>query len=404
MPIAIGVNKQVRVKAEATWGVAPAAGGAQLMRRQTSDLSLKKETYKSNEIRTDYQISDFRHGVRGVEGSIDGELSPLTYQAFLASALRRLYTTVAAVTAVSLTFAASGSLFTVTRAAGDWLTSGLKIGDVVRVTAGAVNAANLNKNMLIVAESATVLTVLVLNGLSLFAEGPIASCTVSLPGRKTWVPVTGHTDESYSIEHWFSDIAQSELFVGCKITQVDVDLPPTGMATIKIGFMGKDATYATAQYFTSPTALTTSGVLAAVNGAIAVNGLAVGLVTALKFTITGNMSSQPVVGSNTYPDIFEGSVEVSGSATVLFQDAVMRDYFTNETEVSMAAGFTTGLAANSDFLAFGIPRVKFGSATKDDGQKGLQQTMEFTALLATTGGSGVAVEQTTLQIHDSLAV
>jgi hypothetical protein len=45
-----------------------------------------------------------------------------------------------------------------------------------------------------------------------------------------------------------------------------------------------------------------------------------------------------------------------------------------------------------------------GGASKNDGEKGIVQTIPFKALLPTTGGSGVANEQSTLAIHDSLAV
>jgi hypothetical protein len=110
------------------------------------------------------------------------------------------------------------------------------------------------------------------------------------------------------------------------------------------------------------------------------------------------------VGSNVYPDIFEGRVKISGQMTVYFQDAVFRDYFTNETEVSVAVVMTTGSSNTADYIAFSFPRVKMGGAGKNDGEKGLVQTMPFTALLASSGGSGFNVEQTTMQIHDSLAV
>jgi hypothetical protein len=44
-----------------------------------------------------------------------------------------------------------------------------------------------------------------------------------------------------------------------------------------------------------------------------------------------------------------------------------------------------------------------GGASKDDGEKGIVQTIPFTALIPATGGSGYDNEQTTLMIHDSLA-
>ena len=49
---------------------------------------------------------------------------------------------------------------------------------------------------------------------------------------------------------------------------------------------------------------------------------------------------------------------------------------------------------------FSIPRVKFGSADKDDGEKGIVQTLSFTALY---NGSGTNSDVTTFAIQDSLA-
>lgn len=403
MAIATGVAKQLAYKAETTWGTVPAASGAQSLRRVTSDLNLTKQTYQSNEIRGDYQISDFRHGVRQVAGSIRGEVSPGTYKDFFSAALRKAFAAVTAISSLSLTIAASGSFYTVTRSAGSYLTDGVKVGQVVRLTAGSLNANNLNKNLLVVALTATVATVLVLNGSSMTAEGPIASCTMSVPGKEVYVPTTGHLDTSFAIEHWFSDIAQSEVFSGCKVNSVGLALPPTGIATVDFGFMGKDVTTAASQYFTSPTAATTAGVLAAVNGAVAVNGTKVATLTGLQINIAGGMTGDAVVGSNTLPDIFEGRVQVSGQFTAYFEDATFRDLFLNETEASIVAAFTTGSTAAADFISIALPRIKVGGASKDDGEKGIVQTFPFQALFNTSGGSGTSGHATTIAMQDSLA-
>lgn len=403
MSIATGVAKQVKYKVESAWGTIPSASTAQLLRRVTSNLSLTKDTYESAEIRPDYQVQDFRHGVRKVEGSVVGELSPGTYKDFFAAALRRDFAAVSAITGASITIAGSGPTYTVTRGAGSFLTDGVKAGDVVRLSAGSFNAANLAKNLIVISLTATVLTVSPLNGVALVAEGPIASSTVTVTGKKTYTPTTGHTDKSYSFEHWFSDIAQSEVFSGMKVSKIDVDLPSTGIAKVTLTFMGKDVTTSTSEYFTSPTAATTAGVLAAVNGLIYVDGTAIALITSMKFTIDGNMSSESVVGSNTVPDIFEGTVKVNGEVTAFFEDGTLRDYFLNETEVSMFAAFTTGSTAAADFVTFSFPRVKAGGSSKDDGQKGIVQTIPFTALYNSAGGAGTSTDQTTLVIQDSLA-
>lgn len=403
MAIATGVAKKLYYKAESAWGTAPGTSGAQDLRRVTSTLNLEKDTYQSNEVRSDYQISDFRHGVRKVTGSINGELSAGTYKDFMAAAVRRAFTAVTAITGASITVAGSGPTYTITRAAGSFLTDGIKVGQVVRLTAGSFNAANLNKNLFVISLIAATLTVMPVNGVALFAEGPIASATVSIPGKVTYAPLTGHTDPSFAIEHWHSDVSLSELYLGCKVNQMALGLPPSGMSTIGLDFMGKDVTTAASGYYVSPTAATNTGIAAAVNGVLTVAGSAVALVTGLDVTVRANMSATPVVGSNTYPDIMEGRIVVGGNMSVYLQDGTFRDYFLNETEVALSVVLPASGIAAADFITLSCPRIKFGGSAKNDGETGLIQNMPWQGLLATTGGAGISNEQTSLYIHDSQA-
>jgi hypothetical protein len=401
--LATGIAKQLIYKAEATYGVVPVAASAQLLRRVQSTLDLSKDTYQSSEIRADYQISDFRHGVRRVGGAIDGELSPKTYADFIAAALRKDFAAVTPISGLTITVAVSAPGYTFTRSAGSWLTDGVKVGDVVRLTAGGFVASNLNKNVLVTLLSATVLTGIVLNASAMVAEGPIATATLTVIGKKSYVPTTGHTDKSFCIEHFHSDIVQSEVFTGCKIGSVDISLPPTGMSKINFALVGKDIVTAAAQYFTAPTASTSTGVVASVNGILMVNGAAVALCTGMSIKIDEGLSGDAVVGSNTIPQQFVGSVKVSGQLTAYFQDAELRDMFINETEASLAVALTTSNAANADFITFVLPRIKVGGAGKSDSEKGVVLTLPFTALFNASGGTGTSSEVTTIVVQDSQA-
>lgn len=403
MPIASGIAKQVRYKVESTWGVAPGAAGGQLLRRVESSIDIEKETYQSGELRSDYQIADFRHGTRKSSGAIKGELSPKTYADFIAAALRRDFTAGVQATGASITIAGSGP-YTLTRAAGSYLTDGFKIGDVIRLTAGAFNAANLNKNAMITALTATVATVVVLNGSTLTAEGPIASATVAVTGKKTYTPITGHTDKSFAVEHWFADIAQSELYAGLKVSGLSIGLPPSGMASIDLDFLGGGSLINnTAAYYSAPAALTNTGILTAVNGVLYVGGVAVTTCTGVSFKVDGGYSSEAVVGSNTSPAVFPGRVAVTGQFTAYFESATFRDQFLNETEVGLSVVLTADNAANADFVGFTLSRIKLGSAKRSDGEKGLIVTCDFQALINTAGGAGTANEQTTISVQDSAA-
>ena len=402
MAIAEGIRKAIYYKEETTWGELPGASGAKTLRRVTGNFNLSKETFQSEEIRTDYQLSDFRHGVRSVEGSVNGELSPASYADFFAAALGRNFTAGVMVTGASITVGGTGSNYTLTRAAGSFLTDGVKVGDVVRLTAGTFNTNNLNKNLLVTGVTALVLNVTVLNGSTLTPEGPIASATVDVFGKKTFAPLTGHVDKSFTFEEFYNDISQSEVSTGCKVNTVGISLPATGLTTVDFAFMGKDQVQSgSTQYFTAPSAQGNNGIFAAVNGALLVGGQVVALVTGLTININRNLTMEAVVGSNTHPDIFEGRILVDGEFTAFFVNGTFRDLFKNEVETSLVVALTTSNLKDADFMSITLPRIKVNSDTKDDGEKGIVSTHSFQALLNVSGGAGTASEATTISIQDS---
>lgn len=414
MPTAAGVAKQLAYKVESQYGQAPGQASAQLLRRVKSAFNLNKETYQSEEIRTDYQLVDFRHGVSSVGGSIEGELSPGTYKDFFAAALKRDFSTTAAISSLTLSVAASGSLYTVTRSAGDFLAGGIKVGMVVRLSGGTLNADTINKNLLVVAVTATVMTVAVLNGTTMTApQTNIASTTVTPAGKITYIPQTGHTNKSFAFEEWYSDVAQSELYLGCKIAKIGLQLPPSGISKVMFDVMGQDVANTTAkrsavaltsQYFTSPTAQSTSGVMAAANGRLVSGGAVIANVTGLSVDIAAAFTRESLVGSNFGSELTPGRVIVTGQLTAIFDSITFRDAFWNETLTDLVFALTADNTALSEFVTIAIPAIKFGNAPKDDGEKTIVQTLPFQALLDTTGADTTAdTYKTTLMVNDSLA-
>lgn len=397
-----GVDMSVAFKKQSALGTIASGSGGTSLRRVSSSLNLKKDTYRSNEIQSHYQLDDFRHGVRKVEGSLQGEVSPGAWSAFMQSFLRRDFTTLTAASGLSLTIAGSGPTYTVTRSAGSYLSDGFKIGHVIRLSVGSLNAANLSKNLLITALTATIATVIPLNGVALVAEGPIATCTVTMIGKQTYMPATGHTNDFYTIEHFLTGISES--YWDCKVCDMKIALPPTGIATIEFPIMGLDMTSAGSQALTSPTAATTKSVTAAVNGVLRSSAGALANITGISFDGTNGCSmAGPVVGSNKYVDIVNGRHIVSGQLTAIFDSVTLRDYFINETEVGLYVALTSDGSAAADFIAFSADRVKLGSCDRDDAEGVKSATMSFQVLRNTAGGSGIATELTTFRAQDSAA-
>lgn len=402
MGIAQGIRKQLVYVKEAAWGVAPAASTAvQTIRRVTGQFNLKKDSYQSDEIRTDYQMADFRHGIRSAEGSLNGELSPGTYAPFLSAALARTFSAITATAPGQVIIAGTGPSYTITRATGSFLTDGVKIGHVVRFT--GLNTNNNNKNLLVTDLTSTVLTVIVLNGATLTGETVATGVSYSVPGRENYIPVTGHTDDSFTFEDRQADVPYYERYTGLKVNSLAVSIPANGLATVDVAFMGKDMDRgAITPYFTGTvTAEGTTGIFAGVNGALILGGTVVGFVTSVDFTVNRNLSMEPVVGSNVNPDIFEGRCIVDGTFSAYFFDGVAPELFANETETSLVVAMTTSNANNADFVTVSLPRIKVNGADKDDGEKGIIRTYPFQALFNSAGGAGVKTQATTIQIQDS---
>jgi len=242
----------------------------------------------------------------------------------------------------------------------------------------------------------------VLSGTTLVAEGPIASADAAVVGKQSYVPLSGHTDDSYTVEQWFSDIAQSEVYTGLKPASIALSLPSTGLVTASLSFMGKNLEQTgTTQYFTSPAATNTEGIFAAVSGAVIVNGQPVGLITSMDLSISRNQEAANVVGSNFAADIFVGRITATGSLSVYFQDAVFRNYFDNEDKISIVVALTTGEEKDAEAMSFTMGKVKVNSSNRQDAELGLVQSMDFQALQndVVAGGlvaSTILVQDTTL--------
>ena len=398
MAISQGVSKRVAYKKETNWGELPGVSGAKEIRRVTATFNLTKETYESQEIRSDYQVASFAHGVRSVDGSINGELSPGTYSDFIASAVAKNFVAGLTIASVTADIAAAVGLgtkaFTVTRSTGSWITDGVRVGMLVHFT-GATNPENNTNNVLVIGVSALVLTVQVLSDTMLVAE-TAATLAVAQPGKQTWAPLTGHTDDSYTFEEWYADIAQSEVYTGNKVGSVAMQLPSTGLVTCDITFMGKNLQQdGTVAYFTTPTAANTEGIFAAVSGAVVVNGVPRALITSADFTIDRGLEAANVIGSNFAADVFTGRIRVNGNISTYFSDGQFRDYFNDETEISLVFALTNGTEKDAAVMTFAMPRVKLGSDGKQDGEMGITRDHSFVALLK-ENDTTIYVQDTTL--------
>ncbi|MBN9007241.1 MAG: hypothetical protein J0H40_17725 [Rhizobiales bacterium] len=415
MSLAEGVSQSIRYKAYATGVISantqpdsatdPAADGGQILRRVSSTLKLAKDTYQSNEIRSDRQIADFRHGKRSVTGSITGELSPKTWMDFIEASCRgtKSASVITLGPSALTSLAADNATSKFIAAGGDPVALGLRKGMVFR--ASSLSDANNNgKNFLITGFGGTNN-----RNISVFPapETMTADTSFSLVtvGKSIFVPSSNFVSRKFGIEIYAEDIDVSRFFTECRAAGFTLDLPATGNGTIEVPFMGRDMELykdADAPFYTAPTAETTTGIIAAVNGLLQVGGSTVGVVTGLNIKMDLSPSGDAVIGQNVVPEIFLGRANVTGQATAFFQDDTLINDFLNESEVSILAYLTTKSAPDTPAMTVYLPRVKFSDAdVATSGEGGQAITMPFQALKA--DGTTPGDEATTIFITDTEA-
>jgi hypothetical protein len=394
MAVAQGISKQIKMVKQSVLGT-PVTAGSQKIRRVTAQFNLDRDTYSSNEIVSHQQSTGATVGVGKTSGKLNCEMSAGTYDDMWATLCRKTFAATTPATAVGLTVSApTAGVHTLTRGAGSWFTDGFRVGDIIRITVGSMNAANLNKNLLVTAiTSATACSVVPINGVAMFAEGPIAGNTVTVIGKKTYVPMTGHTNEYFTVEQWFADLSKSEMFVDVKVASADLTLPATGIATVNFDMPGLSRVTASAEALTSPTAESSTSVLSAVAGKVVING-AVTSITGATLKIDGNIQAgEAEVGSSAISDLIRGRVAVSGSFTAKFSDTTLQSLYNTQAPVALHLVAAADLTGTSDFVSFTMTAVKIFSDSADDGEKEIVRTYNFTAQYnaATTATDGSVI-------------
>src|SRR6187402_1619311 len=137
--IAAGGLADLGIQEEVCYGQLPVVPDLKQFRRRSTSLTLTKDSYSSEEIRSDRMVSDARHGVRRAGGDIVVELSPGSHEMAWEALLGGLWVTPATVTmpapvaTVTIALAAGTTdQMTLTRATGSFITDKYRVGDTVR--------------------------------------------------------------------------------------------------------------------------------------------------------------------------------------------------------------------------------------------------------------------------------
>lgn len=385
--MANGSRHSMRYVAESTYGQTPATPAFKPIRHTGTTLGLSKESLQSEEIRSDRQIADFRHGAYQVGGDINFELSFGSFDDLLEAVTLGTWTPNSTTGAQSLS-AAVGSF---ARAAGSFITDGLAVNDII-ISSGFATAGN-NGRFRITALTATSATVTPLDGQTMAVDAAAAGRTLSTFRAKL---KAGTTRRSFSMERFFGDILTADKpyhrFTGVELNTMALAISANAMITGTFGTVGQNMTtgenaIAGATY-ASPT---TTSPLDSFTGTLNEAGTPIAVITEIQLNLENGLEARFVVGSkqSILPSI--GRSNCSGTITAYFENSLLLDKFINETESNIVFELPDG-AGNK--YVFTLPRIKYNGGQPDvEGEGPITLSMPFQALLDRVTQTNIQIER-----------
>jgi hypothetical protein len=379
-----GKNVIISYKAQAGLGTpATGAGGTGLQIAESPGFKLNRAQITDPSVRRDGQTRRPRLGSKMTDGSYNvplrvGEIDTLFAALLRASATAAVNITEATMTSITTTTS------TIVAAAGSWLTQGVRVGDLVKLT-GHSTAANNGKWLRVLGVTANTITV---PAASLTTDA-VADTSFTLTIAKKIVSAATLTEKYFTFDEYLADIDVSDVFTDVKVSSFKLSVKPDGVAMCTFGLVGLDGTptaTGSSPTLTSPT-FTTTLALELDTGKIAISGVDYADVSGvdLEYNLNGKTAA---VLATTSPDVFLSNAVGTGTLTMLRPDSTQFTGFRAETQFSLFLHFIEPETDPADFVAFYLGSCIYTGQSNPKGNEGeLVQTLPFAFGIDEDGGS-----------------
>ena len=407
MAISENWNGYVAIKKQSAKGTqANGADGLILWNSGGQGGKLSKAAIESGIIRHDAQQLRGRHGSLATSGSYSSELGIGRADPVLAAIMRNNWAAPLTNTQ-TINVAIGTGPSRLVAPAGDWITKGLRVGDVIRPS-GLSNAANNGRNLTITALTATTITVA---ETLVETTGAEMAFSIVRPGRKLINSAAGGLLKSYfTVEEYEYDLDASELFTDCVWSRFTLRMQPDGNLETEMAWTGtgraETVTGGAAPHFTAPSDPTALS-LVATEASIMLNGSTVVDLTAFDLTIDLQASAPKVINATGIsPDVFLGTFRPALNLTILRSDLQALADFKAETQLSLHLMATENESEPKDFFSLYLGNFTLGDVAKSAMQKGggaRTVTLQVPAELVGKDTRGGAFDATTMKIQVSNA-
>ncbi len=363
-----GSNTEHWYVVETTAGETPATPVWTKLRNTGGIPALTKDTLISNELNGSREITSVRTGGKQVSGEFPVELSQSSQDELIANAMTSQW--VAGVTGSALDVTVDEAAKTFTRAAGDFVSDGVVVGDLIYF---ADLTGNNAKPFI-----ATTVTSTVITGAGITVS--LTDETVSTDYATADKIGTGSLCKSISIMTWFKGkcgTADKYLITrGLEFTGFSYEIAVNAQVTGSFPFIARSQEViasppAGSTYNADSTTIPYSGV----DGKILVENAVQALFTSATITNDNAASAQFELGSDSTSFIERGNATNTISVSAFMADTVLLERFINETET----GFTSILSGVDGAMSFSLPNAFITAATPEiGGATSITQTVEAT--------------------------
>lgn len=382
---------------EATYGVTPGAGNFETVRYTSESLSGTPETTESQQIRTDRQSSGQIATGLTVGGDTNHELAKeVVIDKLIESAMYSTFATSAPV-AVDLTIDATAK--TITRAAGDWTSDPIVVGDLLDLT-GFVNSVNNSQVMVLEVQSTTVIR---------YADFRAPNELVDEAGSGTSYELNdkisiGSTKKSFSMEKAFLDITDKAInYRGMIVGNMSLNAAWGELSTTSFTFQGNDyePVDAAVDFMTNGRTINAAATTNTFNGSIdmpfIINSSTgtldkqVFCVQSIEISLNNNLTPQTCIGEEAPQDYSEGTAQIEISMNAYLADENWDFISKKLTQESFSIGFM--VKNGGGYYAFFLPAVQvtFDDPASPGQNQDVFLNMSGTAKVGDNGESALTI-------------
>jgi hypothetical protein len=333
---------------------------------------------KSGERRADLLDTLARMGSRESPGSYNVEMIVGAHDVLLEALFRATWVPVVTITQATagLTSIATPTTSTIVATAGSWITAGVRVGDLIRLT-GFNTTANNNINLRVKAVSALTITV---HGTPLTIDAANDTTFSLTIGKKLSNPATP-VRRTFYVEQRYADIDYSAIFGGVRAVGMHITGAPDGMALMDLTMLGgvpaQILSGASSPYYAAPTvpagrALTFADCVLSFDGSDVVKATAFDLNYQIAASTLKVIGGAGLTGS---PDVYDSKATLSGSISVARSDLAYVTKYLAESPLELHVMLTEPESEPKDYIALHVPNFILNAAE------------------APLGGDGAMIEQ-----------